>query len=400
MKSGRLSFAVFVAILASGPALAQSDADSIARRLFGPVQEMTAILAGKAPRRMPVPTYEEAGAARAPPAALALTQAADLQLSSILTQATDQVSAVEVRAPGAMSAVGPAWWKVSSKGSVVWIIATPDIIPVATQWDQRVLQRRMSTAKLLIVPGAISAAVLPKGQPVQTLPTTSLDQRLPPDLLARLTKRIGLNNAMGQSEARKQAYAPVREGNSRIDTLSPLLAPNEYTSVTAVTQRLVAPITLPGSAGNPVRNVAVTLANRQKVPILSLPFSAAAFSGYRSRMWVGEDVQETCLSYILDLLDQGQSMASLDLAVGAWASGDVEHALKRYDPMNGCDYGPSAADFWSPLVGYNLAAIQKALATPGESVAVIEFDPLLSPGGVLAQLKSQGYAVASPSDAP
>ncbi|MDB5439424.1 MAG: hypothetical protein JWM33_1851, partial [Caulobacteraceae bacterium] len=111
---------------------------------------------------------------------------------------------------------------------------------------------------------------------------------------------------------------------------------------------------------------------------------------------VPENLQHKCLTYFQDILHEGQTTVTLADSLDPWARGDVEHALKRADPMNACPYGQVAADFWSRLVGANLAAVRKALAQPGETVALVEFDPLLARGGLLDQLRAAGFTVVSP----
>ena len=44
-------------------------------------------------------------------------------------------------------------------------------------------------------------------------------------------------------------------------------------------------------------------------------------------------------------------------------------------------------------------AIDQALKTPGKSVALVNFRPLLSEEGVLSKLKAKGYTITTPAEA-
>lgn len=408
----RLLLTTAIAGLGAGPLAAQAASDDLARRLTAPPQEFTEILAGKAPVPMAVSTYAGAQPA-ALPATPIIPQSATtaLPLAPVLAKAADQVSAVQVTAGPRDVLGGPAWWKVADADSTVWIMGTPDVFPLSVKWDQRALAAHMQQAKLLIVPGNIGTNVrsADKTQRPPERPKTSLSERLPPELMARLLKRADFNLALGKNQAWQQSYATstigARDLNGNylpqysVDRLSPLRAPLEFTTVQTVAQRLIQPLSLPGYSGNPARQAALRLAARDKALIKVVPFSAAAFTSFRNSISVSEDLQQQCLTHILDILDQGQTPVTLADSLDAWARGDVEHALKRADPMNSCSYGRVAADFWSHLVAEDLAAVREALNIPGQSVAIVEFDPLLSPGGLIDQLRAAGYTVVSPEGA-
>lgn len=412
MVTRRLLLSTLAIGLGIGPFAAHAASDDLARRLTAPPQEFTQILAGKAPAPMPVSTYVGVQPAAIPATPVIPQSAATaLPLAPVLARAADQVATLQVTAAPRDTLGGPAWWRVSDGDSTVWIMGTPDVFPLSVKWDQRALARHMQDARLLIVPGNIGTNVrsADKTQSPPQRPNTSLAERLPPALMDRVLKRADYNLSLGKNQAWRQAYTAKTVGLTdrngyyspqyTLDRLSPLLSPLEYTTVQTVAQRLIQPLSLPGYSGNPARAAALQLAARDKALVKVLPFSAAAFTSFRNSISVSEDLQQQCLSHVLDILDQDQTPVSLAESLDAWARGDVQHALKRADPMNSCSYGQVAADFWSRLVAENLSAVREALETPGESVAIVEFDPLLAPGGLIDQLKAAGYAVVSPEGA-
>jgi uncharacterized protein YbaP (TraB family) len=86
----------------------------------------------------------------------------------------------------------------------------------------------------------------------------------------------------------------------------------------------------------------------------------------------------------------------------AWASGNVERIEKLREPaeVDACraalDAGVGAADLIARMRRTWLNAIETRLQNGGVSVAVMNIDMLLEPGGVLDQLRAKGYDVDAP----
>jgi uncharacterized protein YbaP (TraB family) len=86
----------------------------------------------------------------------------------------------------------------------------------------------------------------------------------------------------------------------------------------------------------------------------------------------------------------------------AWASGNVERIAKLREPaeVDACraalDAGVGAADLIARMRRTWLGAIEGNLNDGGVTVAVVNMDMLLEPGGLLDELRAAGYEVDSP----
>jgi uncharacterized protein YbaP (TraB family) len=86
----------------------------------------------------------------------------------------------------------------------------------------------------------------------------------------------------------------------------------------------------------------------------------------------------------------------------AWASGNVERLAKLREPdeVDACrealDKGVGAAELIARMRRTWLAAIEKYLQSGGETLAVVNMDMLLEPGGLLDELRAKGYEVDAP----
>jgi len=86
----------------------------------------------------------------------------------------------------------------------------------------------------------------------------------------------------------------------------------------------------------------------------------------------------------------------------AWASGNVERIAKLREPaeVDACraalDAGVGAADLIARMRRTWVGAIETHLQQSGVTVAVMNIDLLLEPGGVLDELRAKGYEVVAP----
>jgi len=86
----------------------------------------------------------------------------------------------------------------------------------------------------------------------------------------------------------------------------------------------------------------------------------------------------------------------------AWASGNVERIEKLREPaeVDACraalDTGVGAADLIARMRRTWLGGIEKYLQNDGVTLAVVNMDLLLEPGGLLDELRAKGYEVDAP----
>ncbi|MDB5439458.1 MAG: hypothetical protein JWM33_1885, partial [Caulobacteraceae bacterium] len=113
-----------------------------------------------------------------------------------------------------------------------------------------------------------------------------------------------------------------------------------------------------------------------------------------------EALQQKCLGQVLDQTETKAMPAARLAAVDAWARGDLEHALKRSNGVQLCLMGDlpstSARDFELRQARLYIEQLDRAFETKGESVALVEFDPLLlETGGVLDHYRALGFSITT-----
>jgi hypothetical protein len=101
-----------------------------------------------------------------------------------------------------------------------------------------------------------------------------------------------------------------------------------------------------------------------------------------------------------EVLQQAEAGPGVTLAATrAWAQGDVRGALANERTYERCiSVVPGAQAFDTRTKADQVAAIEKALKTPGHAIAVVPLRPLLSQGGVLDRLRADGFTVTTPGD--
>jgi uncharacterized protein YbaP (TraB family) len=86
----------------------------------------------------------------------------------------------------------------------------------------------------------------------------------------------------------------------------------------------------------------------------------------------------------------------------AWAGGNVERIAQLREPaeVDACraalDAGAGAADLIARMRRTWLDAFEKYLQNDGVTVAVVNIDMLLEPGGLLDELRAKGYQIEAP----
>jgi hypothetical protein len=266
---------------------------------------------------------------------------------------------------------GPAWWRVSRGDSTVWILGTPSSLPKGFAWDQRLLDRRLGAAREVILPpvatagvfdvfGALSARAKMRGP-------APLEVRAPPALrtgflasAARLGRTPGDYDRWNGVMAGIMMSTDFRKG-AGLDIFAPLPA----------IRRAAAR-----------RHVPVAFAATYKfMPVLKV--------GMRE---FTPPVEWACLGSAIEEIEGGS--APFAKAAQGWATGDVKAALLAPRGFESCFNAiPAGADMARRSMTDDTAAIEKALASPGQAVAVVSLRTLLAEGGVLSQLRAAGYEV-------
>ena len=114
---------------------------------------------------------------------------------------------------------------------------------------------------------------------------------------------------------------------------------------------------------------------------------------------VAPEIQDRCMAAVLDVVEGG--LQSLGARASAWGSGDTE-ALDALPPSPetvcraALDEGSTAAAELAQARRSWQAALETRLRGGGVTLAVLEVDLLVGADGLLAQLRSDGFAVDTP----
>jgi uncharacterized protein YbaP (TraB family) len=111
--------------------------------------------------------------------------------------------------------------------------------------------------------------------------------------------------------------------------------------------------------------------------------------------------ERTCVEASLSTVESG--LPRLVDRAEAWAVGDVERIKNLSDlkEVNACrvalDAGKGAFDVIGRIRQTWLDNMEKYLQSPGTTIAVVNLDMLLEPGGLLDELRAKGYEIDAPT---
>ena len=273
---------------------------------------------------------------------------------------------------------GPAWWRVTKGDSTVFVLGLPEALPKNLEWDQSVLTRRLEGADRLITPPRLSASLnifeLPKllwDMGGAQRAKTPLSQRLPESLLKRLdaaAARVGRKGDDYRSSPTWVAGFRLAIDHDRsvgMESREPLHAVREAAKRAGVK---VAPAHVTSAK-------AVSLVDE----VRALPEASA----------------QACLEAAVSNVEAGEE--GLRATAAAWASGDLRTVLHQPRAFPRCMAQlKSVRDDKKDAALQEVEAVKEALAQPGHSVAAFPLRSLVVKGGVLDQLREQGFTVLAP----
>ena len=270
---------------------------------------------------------------------------------------------------------GPAWWRVSDADTTVYVLGTPSLAPKRMQWDRTAFERRLKGANEVIlpfqdvrvsVPGFLGATV----SLMRLRSSQSYEDTLAGAPRARF---VALRERLGQPAKRYKTKNPLAVG---------LLLAEDYREHEQLTTT------------DPTKLVKL-LARQAKVPIRQKSYDLGPLMGKIIK--TSRAAGEACLEAVMSQAEAGPG--GTRAAARAWAAGDVVGALDAERTYERCfAVVPGAAEFDARIKADQAAAIAQALKTPGHAVALVQLRPLLSQGGVLDRLRSQGYTIRTPGE--
>ncbi len=270
---------------------------------------------------------------------------------------------------------GPAWWRVSDADTVVYVLGAPSVMPKSLAWDQSVLARRLEGANRVILPfNQVSVSLLTvPGAAINLLrlrSKTPYEASLPATLKARF---VAVRTRSGKPADRYRTTNGLAAG---------LILVDDYRQASQLT------------AADPAKTIR-RLARARRIKLEEKSYDAGGLLGQVVRTPLA--AQQACLDDALSEAEAGPSAARR--AAQAWADGDVRGALAAERGFEKClASAPGALGLDRRFKADQAAAIAKALKTPGHAIAVVPLRPLLAQGGVLDQLRSQGFEVKTPGE--
>jgi hypothetical protein len=268
---------------------------------------------------------------------------------------------------------GPAWWRVSSGGSTVYVLGVPEALPKGSRWDMTLTRRRLTGAQELIEPPVVTAglgdlfALL--GARKHFRSKGPMENTLPADLRARfLAERPRLN---GDARA-YSGWTPL---------VAALLMVSDFRRRAGLQER--------EPAGTVTR-----LARSQDVKVVPAGKFRAVSLVRAAEIGLSQS-GPACMADALDEIEAGADRVKA--AAEGWAHGDVAAALTAQRGYEKCLVSlPEGVDIATQTMIDTTATIAAALAVPGHSVAVVNLRTLLAQGGVLQRLQARGYTVSLP----
>ncbi|HEY2623166.1 MAG TPA: TraB/GumN family protein [Dyella sp.] len=289
---------------------------------------------------------------------------------------------------------GPGLWKVSKGDHVMWVLGTLSPLPDHMQWKTDEVEQTIAESqevlgppsvalkpktnffgKLFLLPSLIGARKNPDGQ--------SLQQVVPAAQYARW-------------QVLKQQYI----GSDRsVEDWRPIFAAVELYDKAVKRSGLSAS----GGVKETVRELAkkhgVKVSAARYTMLIEQPRSAVK----TFKVSPMDDLE--CFGRTLDTVEH--DMGRITARANAWATGDIEalRGLPMNDLREACISAVTEAGFAKQL-GFSdiqqkaqaiwLGAAEQALNANTQTFAMLPMEEVLSPKGLIAQLKAKGYQVEAP----
>jgi len=289
---------------------------------------------------------------------------------------------------------GPGLWKVSKGDHVMWVLGTLSPLPDKIQWKTDEVEQTIAQSqevlgppsialkpktnffgKLFLLPSLVGARKNPDGQ--------TLQQMVPaPDYARWLTlKKQYIGNDSG-IENWRPIFAAVELYDKAIKRYG---------------------LTASGGVKDTVRDLAkkhgVKFTTSRYTMMIEEPRTAV--KTFKSSPM---DDRE-CFGRTLDTVER--DMGRITERANAWATGDIDtlRKLPMNDQREACIAAVTEAGF-AKQYGFNdvkqkaedmwMAAAQQALNANAQTFAMLPMEEVLSPKGLVARLKAQGYQVEAP----
>lgn len=277
---------------------------------------------------------------------------------------------------------GPALWRVARGDAEVWIVGTLGPLPEGLYWNDSLITEKITGAKKLYLEAEASTGIvsvswfmlthwgifsMPSGQKMQDV--------LAPDVRGRFAQALGVTGEKPDS------YDKTKPQVAAWKIEAAFLKKRKFTSGGGLEERLSRIARAKGVK-------AERMGGYDVMPVLKEYLDLPPAQG------------QVCLKAALDDMDNWDKHAIA--AAQGWAVGDVEAVRAHYaeSELENClaRHNAHFDKLEQRSVNDAMAALEKALATPGKSVMLISIGDLLRQQGIVAALVARGYRIEQVSE--
>lgn len=288
---------------------------------------------------------------------------------------------------------GPALWKVSKDGHVMWVLGTLAPLPKGAKWRSARVEQAIARSQELLEPPSAELQMDPHlysrlagGSSAQRNPGGAhLQELLPPDMFGRWES---LKHQYLGDSASLERDRPIFVTEKLYTKALDSVGLTEQTGVADAVEKLA-------------RRHSVKIVPVAYQLVIDLPRTAAQPQEPAGARHLG------CFDQTMDTIQNG--LGALTTRANAWAVGDLRtvQQLSRQYPYQSCvvtaingDFEKQLgiADLPARLENTWLSAARAAMARNRETFALLPMEQLLSPGNYLARLEASGYDVQPPQE--
>jgi hypothetical protein len=290
---------------------------------------------------------------------------------------------------------GPALWKVSKGGHVMWVLGTVGTLPGHMQWETAAVERAVAGSQAVLdEPGVRIKAHLGFWNAVLLLPSAPGFKKLPHGEKLRDVLSPGM---YARWEAQRSTYLRHAWG---VERLRPFFAGKK------LYKAAIDKLGLTADGG--VHGTVMAFARQSHVAVIRTEYTFVV-KNPRADVKLYKQSQlgdQPCLGDVLDATVPGRSQAVA--RADAWATGDLD-ALRKVMPgrqdgdclaaLTGTAFAAKigAADIPQRVRQSWLSAAESALAKHRQTFAMLPMDDVLASDGYIAALRQAGYAVSAPT---
>lgn len=277
---------------------------------------------------------------------------------------------------------GPGLWHIHGAKGETWVLGTVSPLPRGISWRSAQVEQILGGANLVLVSKPFEIGIIREmwlfitQRDLLMVPGgRSLRDVMSPDLYARFARLRSLYSSDPDKWSR---YRPV---------IATAFLEQAALHQVGLSARL--------NVGNEVR----TLARKHDVRVEEIKIAGVG-DFLEALKTMSPDTEYKCVGAALGTIETG--LPRLVSRAAAWVTGDIPRirSLPESAEVDAClaalDGDTRAADLLARIRSTWVAAIEAHLRRGEVTLAVVNMDLLLQPGGLLERLRSDGYSVDAP----